>query len=181
MKPIIFLVVLLHAIPGISVAQMTPMGNHQTPRHAHGRKPIAYSRGIGLLLTQYYLVKDALVSGKAKTVAEKANSFTAILAMIEPTVLTATELTSLNRVQDSLASGAASISKSTDIEAQRRAFESFSLNMWALVKGAGTSEEPIYQQYCPMKKAYWLSSEETIKNPYFGKKMRSCGKVSATL
>ena len=32
-----------------------------------------------------------------------------------------------------------------------------------------------------MKKAYWLSNDITIKNPYFGGTMRDCGKVTNTI
>jgi hypothetical protein len=35
--------------------------------------------------------------------------------------------------------------------------------------------------YCPMKKANWLSSSATIKNPYYGNSMLTCGKVVETL
>jgi hypothetical protein len=31
-----------------------------------------------------------------------------------------------------------------------------------------------------MKKASWLSSEKTIKNPYFGSAMLSCGELTNT-
>jgi len=43
------------------------------------------------------------------------------------------------------------------------------------------SDAPLYQQYCPMKKSYWLSKDAAIKNPYYGKQMLTCGKVSDTL
>jgi hypothetical protein len=37
-------------------------------------------------------------------------------------------------------------------------------------------------QYCPMKKAYWLSDVSAIKNPYYNDKMMTtCGRVAATL
>jgi hypothetical protein len=32
-----------------------------------------------------------------------------------------------------------------------------------------------------MKKAYWLSGDAAIKNPYFGSSMLTCGKVSTTI
>ncbi|MAQ74933.1 MAG: hypothetical protein CL613_01215 [Aquimarina sp.] len=31
-----------------------------------------------------------------------------------------------------------------------------------------------------MKKAYWLSKEKDIKNPYYGSSMLTCGKVAET-
>jgi hypothetical protein len=32
-----------------------------------------------------------------------------------------------------------------------------------------------------MKKAIWLSSENTVKNPYYGKQMLTCGSLQETL
>jgi hypothetical protein len=50
--------------------------------------------------------------------------------------------------------------------------------MWKIVKNNSEIRESVYYQYCPMKKMYWLSKEETIKNPYYGSKMLTCGNVS---
>ncbi|RYF85874.1 MAG: DUF3347 domain-containing protein, partial [Chitinophagaceae bacterium] len=43
------------------------------------------------------------------------------------------------------------------------------------------SDKPVYVQYCPMKKATWLSSEKQIRNPYYGSSMLTCGEVTETL
>jgi hypothetical protein len=32
-----------------------------------------------------------------------------------------------------------------------------------------------------MKKAYWLSPDKAIKNPYYGSAMLTCGKVTETI
>jgi hypothetical protein len=32
-----------------------------------------------------------------------------------------------------------------------------------------------------MKKAYWLSGDKVIKNPYFGSAMLTCGTITETL
>ncbi len=52
--------------------------------------------------------------------------------------------------------------------------------MYTLLKVA-KYEEPVYYQYCPMKDSNWLSKEETIKNPYYGAQMLSCGKTVETI
>jgi hypothetical protein len=49
-----------------------------------------------------------------------------------------------------------------------------------LVKPSDKVNQPVYYQYCPMKKAYWLSKEKDIKNPYYGSSMLTCGKVAET-
>jgi len=73
------------------------------------------------------------------------------------------------------------IASGKDINQQRETFANFSNNMFIVAKAVKLSAEPVYQQYCPMKKAYWLSNETVIKNPYYGKQMLSCGNVSATI
>jgi hypothetical protein len=73
---------------------------------------------------------------------------------------------------------------STELEAQRAAFEKLTAPMEALLAGELESGE-LYKEYCPMafnnKGASWLSQEKEIKNPYFGGRMLSCGKVTETL
>jgi hypothetical protein len=64
---------------------------------------------------------------------------------------------------------------------QREKFATLSTNMFALAKTMKLSAEPVYQQYCPMKKASWLSNNKAIKNPYYGSAMLTCGSVKETI
>lgn len=52
--------------------------------------------------------------------------------------------------------------------------------MSTLVQSAMLSAQPVYLDYCPMKKSYWLSSEKAIQNPYYGKEMPACGSIEKT-
>lgn len=73
------------------------------------------------------------------------------------------------------------ISESTEIDHQREYFASLSKNMLEAVKGLKLNITPVYAQYCPMKKATWLSESVEIKNPYYGRQMLTCGKVAESL
>ena len=73
------------------------------------------------------------------------------------------------------------IAEVQNIDKQRGYFANLSLNMFDLAKSAGPSKQPIYEDYCPMKKAYWLSSEKEIKNPYFGEQMPTSGHIKQQL
>jgi hypothetical protein len=53
--------------------------------------------------------------------------------------------------------------------------------MFELVKGLMLHTTTLYEQYCPMKKATWLSETAAIKNPYYGSQMLTCGKTTETL
>lgn len=72
------------------------------------------------------------------------------------------------------------LNKASSIEKQRAVFNDVSTAMWKLVKNSDKVNHVVYYQYCPMKKAYWLSNEKEIKNPYYGSSMLTCGKIAET-
>ena len=77
------------------------------------------------------------------------------------------------------------LSKMTALEEQRAVFETISNNLFELIQTLRPAGIETYKQYCPMafndKGAYWLSDTSRIRNPYFGKKMLSCGEVAQEL
>lgn len=133
------------------------------------------------VLTGYYNVKDALVAGDAKGTAMAAAQLLEAINSVNKSALPEKDQQAFQALQDKLAFDSRHISESTDINHQREHFTSLSSNLFTLAKQAHLSQQPIYEDYCPMKKAYWLSSDKAIHNPYFGSSMPTCGKVSATL
>lgn len=126
------------------------------------------------LLTSYYAIKDALVGGDPNAAAASAREFLTAIDAIDKAMVTPEGLSTL-------IGGATSISQSKDSKVQREKFAALSANVFALAKMVKLSDEPIFQQYCPMKKAFWLSNNKTIKNPYYGSAMLTCGSVKETL
>ena len=141
----------------------------------------AQTSSLSPILTAYYQVKDALVAGDAKAVASAAGGMLKAINGVDMTALAPKDHQAFMVLQDKLAYDSRHISESSDIDHQREHFTSLSANLFKLAKQARLSDQPIYEDYCPMKKAYWLSSDAAIKNPYFGSKMLTCGKVSGTL
>jgi len=76
------------------------------------------------------------------------------------------------------------ISEASEIEEQRTLFSDVTEKMTGIVNESISSGE-VYQQFCPMafnnEGGYWLSTEEEIRNPYFGNRMLKCGKVTETI
>ena len=136
---------------------------------------------LSALLNSYYNVKDALVSSDATLAATKADELLKAITGVDMKALSETDMNIFMPLQEKLAFDAKHISETKEIGHQREHFSSLSNNIYKLAKGAKLSTEPVYQQYCPMKKMYWLSSEAAIKNPYYGKMMLTCGKVTETL
>lgn len=126
------------------------------------------------LLASYYNLKDALVSSNSTTAATSAEAFVKALNDID-------KATVKDESRTALLSDANSISQTKDLKVQREKFATLSTNMFALAKTVKLSAQPVYQQYCPMKKASWLSDNKAIKNPYYGSAMLTCGSVKETL
>lgn len=125
-----------------------------------------FAQNTNKLLSSYLTLKNALVSGDSKAASGAVIAFQQSITeegdfAQKGTLLKATE----------------AMAKAGTIDKQRAVFNDVSTNMWKVVKGAEKASEPVYYQYCPMKKAYWLSNEKEIKNPYYGSAMLTCGSV----
>ena len=142
-----------------------------------GAKPADLSS----ILTDYYQLKNALVADNAAAAAGAAGEMLKAINGIDMSSMTSADHTAFMTLQDKLAYDARHISESKDINHQREHFVSLSANLYKLAKQVRLSSQPIYEDYCPMKKAYWLSGDTAIKNPYFGSVMPDCGKVAATI
>lgn len=128
----------------------------------------------------YFALKDALVQSDAALASNRANALLQSLQQTDMKQLNTREHTVWMQVMNALRTDSEQMAKTKDLELQRKHFISLSKNMHELVK-ASHPEMPVYYQHCPManggKGAHWLSLESTVKNPYYGASMLSCGKT----
>lgn len=141
----------------------------------------AQSNQTKALLTSYYDIKNALVNSDATVAASKAGEFSKILGSIDMKSMSETEMTAFMGFKDKLSADAKHLSETKDVATQRDYFANFSVNLFKLAKATKLTSDPVYYDYCPMKKSYWLSENSAIKNPYYGKQMLTCGAVKETL
>lgn len=156
-----------------SISVLTLQGNNS---HSNNRVTTLDTgkSNLSQLLTLYYNIKDALVAGNAGTASAVAEQFVKTANGIDYKVISEGNINIL--VKD-----AGAISETKDINKQRKIFANFSANMFTLARAVKLTSQPIYQAYCPMKNAYWLTSENTVKNPYYGNAMLTCGSIKETL
>lgn len=129
----------------------------------------AFAQNTNDLFNNYINVKNALVNSDRKTASQAIETFYQSLKSAQ------------NFAQkDELLRAAEKLNKTNNLEKQRASFNDVSTQMWKLVKGSDKVSQTVYYQYCPMKKAYWLSKEKDIKNPYYGSSMLTCGKIAET-
>ncbi|MCJ8211049.1 DUF3347 domain-containing protein [Mucilaginibacter sp. RS28] len=136
---------------------------------------------LNQVLTHYFEVKNALVSGSATDANAKAGALLAAIGEVKPASLADDQQKAWTAYADKLSFDARHISENKDIAHQREHFASLSKNMYDLFKALKVNDVAVYQQYCPMKKASWLSESSAVKNPYYGSAMLTCGKTTETL
>ncbi|NJM52869.1 MAG: DUF3347 domain-containing protein [Blastocatellia bacterium] len=136
---------------------------------------------IGASLTNYYALSNALIDSDAEKTSIKAEELNKSFGAIDVSKMTAAQKTAWDKLEKLLRLDAKHINENKDIAHQRSHFAKLSNNMYALVFNFKANETEAYLQYCPMKKATWLSDKKDIRNPYYGNKMLDCGSVKATL
>lgn len=162
-KSILIVAFLATAFVQNSFAQLVPTHREDSTKQSQ----------LPQLLSAYYNIKDALVAGNASDAVLAATSFVKAANSIDRKVISEENITALLK-------DAGKISGTKDIKKQREYFASLSSKMAAVAKAVKLSDQPVYQAYCPMKKAYWLSSEKAINNPYYGSVMLTCGAITDT-
>ncbi len=147
----------------------------------------AFDSSFSELLKKYYQLKDALVlsdeglaSAAASDIAAKSDSIDLGTVQADSTILDMAK-----GYIGSISAEAKALAALKGIEEKRKSFQIISENMYDLIRTVSFNKEKIYHQFCPMANndmgAYWLSASTDIKNPYFGKKMLTCGEVKDSL
>jgi|APTNR8051073442_1049403.scaffolds.fasta_scaffold00001_74 hypothetical protein len=130
------------------------------------------------ILQDYLAVKDALVASKSDLAIQGAQKLTKSIQSLDAASLPPGEKKLFNQQKPTLVKLTEAIASENDIEKQRGKFAELSVILWPIVKDSSTIDQPLFYDYCPMKKMYWISAEEAIKNPYYGSRMLTCGSIS---
>ena len=154
--------------------------------HGQGNNTINIQEASQLkaVFDNYFALKDALVKTDGNTASASGAALLTALEAVEMGKLKMEEHTIWMKVEKALKTDAQHIKENKDTEHQRGHFMSLSKNMYELIKTAKPAEI-VYYQFCPMandgKGANWLSKESSIKNPYYGNQMLTCGKTVETI
>lgn len=173
--------------PGRDESAQAPVSGHaEHGKMQHGEAPVAakQNEAVTAVISSYFKLQEALVKSDAKQAAAAADELHKTIGNVDMSALRTEEHTVWMKVADKLSADAKAIAGTSDLKKQRTLLASLSENMHTLAKAANLSE-PIYYNNCPMfndgKGANWLSAEKTIKNPYYGSQMLSCGKTVETI
>ncbi len=142
---------------------------------------VTANTAVNNMVAAYYGVKNALTADNNNLAQTNAKALVAAINAVPMDKFTADQHKLWMAYTAKLQFDGRHISESSALDHQREHFTSLSKNLYELVKGLKMNTAVIYEQYCPMKNATWLSETSDIKNPYYGKQMLTCGKVTETL
>ena len=143
--------------------------------------PIAFKQQLADLLGQYLSLKEAFVNSDVEQAATAAAKVGTALNGVDMSLLSGEAHMYWMEQLQALQAHSDKISQLAAIETQREQFDFLSQALIKTLKVFGVAEGTFYVQHCPMafdnKGADWISKEETIRNPFFGEQMLSCGSV----
>lgn len=137
------------------------------------------------VIAAYLELKNALTQDNSISARTAAKKLYDAIDQMPMDKLTAAEHKVWMDNQVKLSDYAEHIKGTDDITHQREHFIQLSDYFYRIVKAVNANTVDLYYQFCPManngKGAYWVSENEPITNPYFGKRMLKCGSTKATL
>jgi membrane fusion protein, copper/silver efflux system len=149
--------------------------------------PAAFKGQLDGVYTAYLALQAALSGDAFATVGPNAQALTLALQKADMKLLAdqPTHLAWMTAAA-ALAKSAVQVANAKDIEAARAAFKPLSATLITTAKQFGTSgKRPLYVLHCPMAfnnaGADWVQGDKATRNPYFGKTMLSCGKITETI
>lgn len=142
---------------------------------------ISQTASLQDILRQYLDLKNQLVESNAANAQKSATVLNGKIENLAAQALSEKEAKAFGSLKEVLNKQAKELSSQSDLAKQRLAFAGLSQSMIDLFKIVSVKESSLYVDYCPMKKAYWLSTEKTIRNPYYGNAMLSCGSIKETI
>ncbi|KJJ37468.1 efflux RND transporter periplasmic adaptor subunit [Aequorivita vladivostokensis] len=130
---------------------------------------------------KYIELKDALVKDNAEAAKNSAEKLLKNISEVDMKLLKEKEAHNhWMRLEKELKEAATPISETDGIKKQREHFVPLSAHFINAVRTFGIDQK-VFVEFCPMANndvgAYWLSEDEEIRNPYFGKEMLNCGSV----
>ncbi|MGI4749132.1 MAG: DUF3347 domain-containing protein [Janthinobacterium lividum] len=138
------------------------------------------TNAIDQVLQSYLNVEKSLVNDDGKLANKSANDLVVAIAKVDASQLDDSQKKAWTIYGEKLRYNSQHISESKSIDHQREHFAALSDEMYGLLKTFKT-HTLVFRQYCPMKKQYWLNASREIQNPYYGKVMLDCGKVTETM
>jgi hypothetical protein len=144
-----------------------------------------FQQQLADVFSSYINLKETLVESDSAKISERAKEVRSAISKIDLKLLAQSEADTARQYVASLKNSLAAIDAFNTMDKQRRAFSALSDSLYMTIKAFGLGGKSAYYDFCPMafneEGAFWLSDHESIRNPYFGDQMLTCGEVKEKL
>lgn len=158
--------------------------NHQEMDHSNhtSNESSQQQNQLSHVFDAYFSLKDAFVKANESEILKQITAFSKSISTVEMSKLSHESHTIWMEVLNDLETTSKQLIQEKNIEKQRITFTKLSKPMYKLAQKTNLGYT-IYYQNCPMFNggSNWLSKEETIKNPFYGNMMLTCGSTVETL
>ena len=165
--------------------------NASTTNKSHIKKnkilktSIAFKNKLQTVFNNYIQLKDAFVDEDSNSAMLESKNLLANLTKVDMKLVTdKVSHSNWMSMEKEIRTAATSILNTSNITDQRNYFKRLSAALMDAIQVFGVNET-VFVEFCPMadsnKGAYWLSKEEKVINPYFGKRMLTCGEVKQVI
>ena len=153
---------------------------------AAGPENTTFQAQLTSVVEKYVVLKDALVAGDEEKATKAARETLTALNKVDMHLLEGDEHMAWMKWQKPIRANLNGIVQMQGLEMKRSHFRIVSDNLTQAVQKFGVEEgKKIYVDFCPMTNngegGYWLSETKEIENPYYGKKMLTCGEVKEVI
>ncbi|WP_138995084.1 efflux RND transporter periplasmic adaptor subunit [Larkinella sp. C7] len=147
--------------------------------------PDAFKKQLTLVYEASLKLTEALIRSDARQAQTAAGGAEKAISSVDMNLLSGATHQEWMKHESTMKAALKIIRTTNNLEKQRTAFAGFEDGLYRSVKAFGITDKPAYRQYCPMaqnnKGGYWLSDQKTIRNPYFGEAMLSCGETKEVI
>jgi Cu(I)/Ag(I) efflux system membrane fusion protein len=188
-------------------SMMAPEGGVITSAHQHGNKSnsstqtgdhsehdmieneIKPDNGVRIALTPiynaYFKIQTSLASDLISDTKDGYKQLSKVVNEVDMSLFEGDLHNQWMTIYNNLIKQSDSIESLSKLDDVRIIFEKTSNSIIVLHKNFGHSESIDFQlTFCPMalknKGAYWIQTDSTVNNPYFGEKMLRCGEIKET-
>ncbi len=158
--------------------------NHQEMDHSNhtSNESSQQQNQLSHVFDAYFSLKDAFVKANESEILKQITAFSKSISAVEMGKLSHESHTIWMEALKDLETTSKQLVQEKNIDKQRAFFAKLSSPMYKLALKTNLGYT-IYYQNCPMFNggSNWLSREETIKNPFYGNMMLTCGSTVETL
>tara|TARA_R110000737_G_scaffold131637_1_gene163399 strand:- start:1877 stop:3673 length:1797 start_codon:yes stop_codon:yes gene_type:complete len=147
--------------------------------------PLAFKQQLGTVLNNYLALKNSLVNSNTSTTRDNGKQLIANLGKVDMSLVKGEAHIYWMSQVDIIKQNTEKLVATKDLKKQRDVFITLSNSIINVTKAFGVEKGKYYVQFCPMaqdnKGAFWLSTDKSIKNPYYGDEMLTCGSNKETI